>query len=252
MFFFVLTSVLTHSLGRIKPISAVGTAGQSSSSTSETASSSQPLWSYQVKPNSYLNVPNNQQVNGANAGPGHYSSPFPSIFDAFNGLSQRQGALSSSPFLSILPIILIAAGGMLLLLPFLTMMIASPFSGAGFGGGGGFNGGFGYPQAAGLNKKRSLSNNADQLSQRGLIDLMEHVTSTIEELARKYSGSTGVNNSPLTNGNRRAKALSLQQPSNESGAQQTNNHKSTGAAASSSTVTGSEEATAQIGNNLAA
>lgn len=186
VFFFVLSSVLTHILVQIKPISAAGTAP-----ASETTSSSQPLWSYQVKPNSYVNVPASQ--------PGHYSP----ILDAFNGLSQRQGALSGSPFLSILPIILIAAGGMLLLLPMLTMMIASPFSG-GFGGG--YNNGFGYPQVGALNKKRSLS---DQFGQRGLVDLIEHVSSSIEEMTRKYSNQQAPNGQPQSN-QKRAKSMNPQ------------------------------------------
>lgn len=189
----MFSSVLSHVLGNIPTINAASSAA----SPSETTSSSQPLWSYQVKPNSYANVGGNQA--------GHYS-PVPSILDAFNGLSQRQGALTSSPFLSILPIILIAAGGMLLLLPFLTMMIASPFSGgAGFGAYN--NGPFGYPQAGALNKKRSL---ADSFGQRGLIDLIEHVTTSIEEMTRKYSPSNGgANNSGQLN--KRTKALNLQQ-----------------------------------------
>lgn len=195
VFFFVLSSVLTHALGHVQVARAAGT------TSSETTSSSQPLWSYQVKPNSYVNVPASQ--------PSHYQG-VPSIFDAFNGLSQRQGALSSSPFLSFLPIILIAAGGMLLLLPFLTMMIASPFSGG--LGGGGFNGGFGYPQVGALNKKRSLG---EQFGQRGLIDLIEHVSSSIEELTKKYS--------PQPSGiNKRAKSLNSPSAANES---QPANHK---------------------------
>jgi len=169
---FVFPSILTHALGQIQQTAAV-----SSSSSTESASSTQPIWSYQVKPNGYVNTPAGQQA--------HYTAS-PSIFDAFSGLSQRQGSLSSSPFLSILPIILIAAGGMLLLLPLLTMMIASPFSG-GFGG---YGNQFGYPQVGALNKKRSL---ADQFGQKGLVDLIEHVSTTIDELTRKYSNpsSTG-------------------------------------------------------------
>lgn len=149
----------------------------SSSGAAESASSSQPLWSYQVKPSSYGQAANGQA---------HYNS-MSSIFDAFNGLSQRQGALSGSPFLSILPIILIAAGGMLLLLPFLTMMVASPFGGGGnlYGG---YNGGqYGYPQA--LGKKRSLL--TDHLASKGFNEILEHVSSTIDELTRKYSPTTG-------------------------------------------------------------
>lgn len=193
---FALGSVLTHALGQIQPIQAAGTG--SGSSSAETTSSSQPLWTYQVKPNGYLNSPG--QVGGQGGGL-HYGSvgsppppPPPSIFDAFNGLSQRQSALSGSPFLSILPIILIAAGGMLLLLPMLTMMMASPFGGGGaFGGYGGGNGPFGYPQVGALSKKRSL---ADQLTggagqlrggNGGLIDILENVSTTIEELSRKYN-----------------------------------------------------------------
>lgn len=202
LFFFVLSSIITHSLGgHIKLTSAAGTSsGAQSSTPSETTSSSQPLWSYQVKPNSagYLNIPNNQQQFNSNLGH-HYPSSFPaSLFEAFSGLSQRQGALSSSPFLSILPIILIAAGGMLLLLPFLTMMIASPFSGAGAFGGGGFNNGnFGYPPVGGLNKKRSLSGNGEQFGQHNLVDLMENVSTTIEELVKKYTATGNPTSNPL-------------------------------------------------------
>lgn len=210
VFLFILSSVLTHALGQIQQANAA------SSSASETASSSQPLWSYQVKPNSYVNAPGAQQ--------GHYSG-VPSLFEAFNGLSQRQGALTSSPFLSILPIILIAAGGMLLLLPLLTMMMASPFGGGGFGGYGG--GGFGYPQVGALSKKRSL---ADQFgSQRGLVDIMEHVSSTIEELSKKYSSR--VEASPQ----RRAK--SINSPNEATGQAPPSNHK----LLSPSSLTGGDE-----------
>lgn len=185
LFLFALCSVLTHTLGQIQPINAAGTGASGSGSSAETTSSSQPLWSYQVKPNSYLNV----HSLGGGTQTGHYgaSSAPPSLFDAFNGISQRQGALSSSPFLSILPIILIAAGGMLLLLPMLTMMMASPFGGGGAFGGYNNGGAFGYPQQ--LSKKRSL---ADQLSNQrgggGLIEILENVSTTIEELSRKYNG----------------------------------------------------------------
>lgn len=188
---FVLSSLLTHLLGHVQFVSAAGTTG------SETTSSSQPLWSYQVKPNSYVNAAGGQQA--------HYATN-PTIFDAFNGLSQRQGALGGSPFLSILPIILIAAGGMLLLLPFLTMMMASPFT----GGLGGYNNGFGYPQVGALSKKRSL---ADQFGgQRGLIDIIENVSTTIDELTRKYSTNSATNNGQQSN--KRAKSL-LSSPANE-------------------------------------
>lgn len=235
----MLSSILTHVLGNIQAANAASSA----SSSSETTSSSQPLWSYQVKPNSYANVASNQA--------GHYSAA-PSILDAFNGLSQRQGALSSSPFLSILPIILIAAGGMLLLLPFLTMMIASPFSGgAGFGAYN--NGPFGYPQVSAMNKKRSL---ADSFGQRGLIDLIEHVSSSIEEMARKYSPSTtGSGNSGQFN--KRAKAMNLQpQQPNESASQtqsqQQVNHKPVGLAqtASGTIISSSTNEESNSNNNL--
>jgi len=154
----------------------------------QSASSSQPLWSYQIKPTNYVGT-----QFGSNGGPqsapytAGVSSPFPSIFDAFTGLSQRQGALTTSPFMSILPIILIAAGGFLLLLPLFTMMVASPFGGA-FGGAG-YQGPFGYPQVGALSKKRSVDGN-----QRGIIELIENFSSTIEELSRKYSPSGSVAN----------------------------------------------------------
>lgn len=230
-------------MGNIQTINAAS----SSTSSSETTSSSQPLWSYQVKPNSYANVAASSQA-------GHYS-PVPSLLDAFNGLSQRQGALSSSPFLSILPIILIAAGGMLLLLPFLTMMIASPFSGgAGFGAYN--NGPFGYPQVGALNKKRSL---ADSFGQRGLMDLIEHVTTSIEEMTKKYS--TPTNSGQL---NKRAKGMNLQQQQqlqqpNESTSSQTqsqplqqqvNHRSSTSAQATSGTIISNSNEELSSNNNL--
>lgn len=240
VFILMLSSILTHVLGNIQATNAAS----STSSSSETTSSSQPLWSYQVKPNSYANVAGNQA--------GHYSSA-PSILDAFNGLSQRQGALSSSPFLSILPIILIAAGGMLLLLPFLTMMIASPFSGgAGFGAYN--NGPFGYPQVGAMNKKRSL---ADSFGQRGLIDLIEHVSSSIEEMARKYSPSTNSGGGNSGQFNKRAKAMNLQlQQPNESASQtqsqQQVNHKPVGSAqtASGTIISSSTNEESNSNNNL--
>lgn len=187
----VLSTVLTHVLGSIQIVQA-GTSS-SSPTSGESVSSSQPLWSYQAKPGAQVGGSSANYLNSPLSGSHHYPSPssLPSIFDAFNGaLSQRQGALTSSPFLSILPIILIAAGGMLLLLPLLTMMMASPFGGFG----GGFNNNFGYPQA-GLNKKRSLG---DQLSRGAFYDILEHVSSTIDDLSKKYS--------PPTSSGRRAKA----------------------------------------------
>lgn len=167
-----------------------------SPSEATSSSSSQPVWSYQVKPNAYVNSANGQ----AHAG------PMSSIFDAFNGLSQRQGALSGSPFLSILPIILIAAGGMLLLLPFLTMMIASPFSGTGGLYGGGFNGGqYGYPQ--GLSRKRSLFS-TDGLASKGFQEILDHVSTTIDELARKYTPTSGLSMATTNiSNNKRSKVL---------------------------------------------
>lgn len=222
---FILSSVLTHALGQaVLPTSAANTNGGVNGVQSESASSSQPLWSYQVKPSTYVNSPSAQT--------GHYSSAMPSLFDAFNGLSQRQGALTSSPFLSILPIILIAAGGMLLLLPLLTMMMASPFGG-GFGGG--YNGGFGYPQVGALNRKRSLNEQGGARLAGGnggsLIDLIEHVSSTIDELTKKYSPAT----TAITSGQqqqqhqKRAKSLTgellLQQAA--AAAPQPANHKPT-------------------------
>lgn len=211
VFVFLLSSVLTHVLSQVSPIAAATSA---SSSPAETASSSQPLWSYQVKPSNYVNAQTNQ--------PAHYSS-MPSILDAFNGLSQRQGALSSSPFLSILPIILIAAGGLMLLLPLLTMMVASPFSGAAFGG---YNNGFGYPQVGALSKKRSLG---DQFGQRGIIDMIEQASSTFEELAKKFSNSASNSQQQQQ---RRAKAMNTNgaaaadNKQQQSSAQVPTNHRS--------------------------
>lgn len=161
---------------------------QSSVVSSESASSSQPLWSYQVRPGSTLA--------SSQSSPSHYTAP--SLMDAFNGLSQRQGALSGSPFLSILPIILIAAGGMLLLLPILTMMIAPNLSGFGQYGGGPF----GYPGQVGA-RKRSL---VDQLSsQKGIAELFDQVSSSIEELTKKFNPTT---NNASANSMKRAKSLS--------------------------------------------
>lgn len=169
-------AILTHFLSLIQPsLAANGSTG--SGGQTEATASTQPLWSYQVKPGSYVGA----QTSGQN---GHlYNSAPNSLFDAFTGLSQRQGALSSSPFLSILPIILIAAGGLLLLLPMLTMMMASPFGGGGLFSGG-YQGGFGYPQVGALNKRRSLD---QQQQRRGLIELIDHVSRTIEDLSRNYS-----------------------------------------------------------------
>lgn len=165
----------------------------------QASASSQPLWSYHVKPTF-------SQVNGLNGlnGPGNLLS------EAFSGLSQRQGALTTGPLMSILPILLIAAGGIMLLLPFLTMMFASPFGGGlgGLSGFGGANGaGFGafqqggqfggYPQAAAAlraARKRSLTSGGaaaggDNGSAGSIVwqELLDHVSTTIDELSRKYS-----------------------------------------------------------------
>lgn len=190
-------SILTHFLALAH---AAQTGNPTQSSNSESTSSSQPLWSYQIKPSSYVGT-GGQPTNS------HYTAgTFPSLLDAFSGLSQRQGALTTSPFLSILPIILIAAGGMLLLLPLLTMMMASPFGG-GFGGGG-YQSPFGYPQVGALNKRRSLDGN-----QRGIIELIEHFSSTLEDLSRKYSNGSPQQQKNAANGQqqqshkRSAKAL---------------------------------------------
>lgn len=142
----------------------------------QASSSSQALLSYQtLKPNGFYSNP---------------ISPSSSFFETLtSGLSQRQGALSNSPIMSILPIILIAAGGILLLLPFLTMMLASPFGGPGVAGLYGYqNGQFGggaYPQAA---KKRSLINILESQYQQPKMwqELLDNVSSTINELTRKY------------------------------------------------------------------
>lgn len=227
---FLLSSIITHTLGTIQ--TAYAGSSTSSSPTGESVSSSQPLWSYQVKPGSQVGGSSANYLNNPLAGGHHYpgGSSLPSIFDAFNGaLSQRQGALSSSPFLSILPIILIAAGGMLLLLPLLTMMMASPFGGFG----GGFNNNFGYPQA-GLSKKRSLG---DQLGRAGFYDILEHVSSTIDDLSKKYS-------QPSTP--RRSKSAP-----NQSMEPQASNHKQGTtqlASGSSSTQTGEESTSSNSGS----
>lgn len=187
-----LVSLITHIFGLIQPSLAATSASQQQ--TENAAASTQPLWSYQVKPTNYINAAQSGQ--GAPYANGHSS-----IFDAFTGLSQRQGALTGgSPLMSILPIILIAAGGLLLLLPMLTMMMASPFGGGAFGGGGYQN--YGYPQV-GLNKRRSV----DQMAggSRGIIELIEHVSSTIEDLSRKYSTNGG--QPAAQQANKRSKAL---------------------------------------------
>lgn len=207
LFLVLLSSILGHNFGF---------AFAASSSNTETTSSSQPLWSYQVKPNSYVGNVNSPQAP---------YTVMPSIFDAFNGLSQRQGALTSSPLLSILPIILIAAGGMLLLLPFLAMMFTSPFGGAsGFGGYGGA-GGFGYPQLGALNKKRSL-NGGDLFGSRSIIDLVEHVSTAIDEFSKRYPTASHATSS------KRAKSLNTDQvnaqPANHKQATSATNEDSTG------------------------
>lgn len=186
LFIILLSSIVSHNFG-------FALAAASTGSSSESTSSSQPLWSYQVKPNSY--------VGGSNSPQAPYTA-MPSLFDAFNGLSQRQGALTSSPILSILPIILIAAGGMLLLLPFLAMMFASPFGGAGGFGSYGGAGGFGYPQLGSLNKKRSF--NGDLFGSRSLIDLVEHVSTAIDEFSRRYPNAASSHQ-------KRAKSLNTDQ-----------------------------------------
>lgn len=157
-------------------------AASGSANNEQTGASSQPLWSYQVKPG---------QVNSGNL-----------FSEAFGGLSQRQGALTTGPLMTILPILLIAAGGILLLLPFLTMMFASPFGGPGGAGGlyGYNNGGqFGYPQAAAAlravaaagatAKKRSLNSPPSLDQPRVWQELLDHVSTTIDELSKKYSPS---------------------------------------------------------------
>lgn len=197
----MFASLITH----LVAVSAASGGSNSGQPSSEATSSSQPLWSYQVKPNSYGNiVGNGAGSNGAQSA--HYTAG-PSLFDAFSGLSQRQGALSGSPLMTILPIILIAAGGLLLLLPMFTMMLASPFGGGGigpFGGGAGGFQNFGYPQMA---RKRSLDQTSG-LGQRGLVDLIEHVSSTIEELARKY----GHTSQATAGGQQHKRAKSLNSP----------------------------------------
>lgn len=234
IYFVGFSSVLTNVLGLIPSTLAATSSSTSSVSSDQTSqSASQPLWSYQVKPNSYLNVPSSQshqqQQHYGSTGPTYgVGSGLPSIFDAFSGLSQRQGALTGSPFLSILPIILIAAGGMLLLLPLLTMMMASPFGG-GFGGG--FNNGpFGYPQVGALNKKRSLNDNSQH--QRGILEMIENFSSTVEELTKKYA-----NNGSLNPKQRSAKAVNsaaqeLLQPAQQSPA----NHRSSAPASANAIV----------------
>lgn len=245
----LLSSMLAHVLGQVQLVSAAGGPSSSSSSSSETTSSSQPLWSYQVKPGSYINAPSGQ--------PGAPYSAMPSIFDAFNGLSQRQGALSGSPFLSILPIILIAAGGILLLLPFLTMMMASPFSGAGFGGYG--QGGFGYPQmAAAMGKKRSLADQMPGQGPRGgagqLGDLIENFSSVIDELTRKYSVATNSQQANVGQPNRRGKAINLtsSQPiTNDAASQATPaNHKQQLNVVAAASAPTSDELNGNNGNSL--
>ena len=231
-------TILTHFLTLIQPSLAAngnGGSGSGGSGNSEAGASSQPIWSYQVKPTNYIGAQSAQT--------GHYGSAPSSLFDAFTGLSQRQGALTSSPFLSILPIILIAAGGLLLLLPMLTMMIASPFGGGGGPFGGGYQNGFGYPQVGALSKRRSLDQHQQQ---RGLIELIEHVSTTIEDLSRKYSplasqqqqqqqqqqtsGSNGSNGQQQVH-KRGAKALNANQSPDSSEVSQVQppaNHKSAG------------------------
>lgn len=158
--------------------------GQLTSETEASSVSSQPLWSYgqSTRPINYAAT-----QNGANGASNYYTTSTPSsMWDMFTGgLSQRQGALSTgSPFLSILPIILIAAGGFLLLLPMLTMMMGSPF-GDPFGGG--YQGAGQYGQYPQLKKRRSLDS---ALHKRSLIKLIEQASSIIEDLSRQYEPQT--------------------------------------------------------------
>lgn len=200
--FVALSALLTHTALQL-PLAVRAERASGAAGSSESMSSSQPLWSYQVKPNSYANTasgggpsPSQQTAHYGNVG--GIPAP-PSLFEAFNGaLSQRQGALTTSPFLSILPIILIAAGGLLLLLPMLTMMMASPFGGGGAFGAGAFNGPFGYPQTVGaLNKRRSLLERSLGASigggGSGIIELLEQVGSAIDEMSRKHTGAAQQN-----------------------------------------------------------
>ena len=209
-----------------RPALCIGTtstaANGASLGASESVSLPQPLWSHQIRPSAFVGA-------SSSPSPSHYG-PFSGaspmlLFDTFSGPSQRQGALSSSPFLSLLPIILIAAGGMLLLLPLLTMMMALPFGGAGvFGGAGGFpNYGGGYPQvSAALSKKRSLEPQINVGGQqRSFINLIEHVSSAIESLTRTYAPPGNA-----AQQNKRAKALHL-----NGDASQASNHKATEKAA---------------------
>lgn len=206
-------TILTHFLTLIQPSLAANGAPNGAGQVGESAASSstQPLWSYQVKPtnNNYLGNGMNPNINGFGAGGGGSS-----LFDAFTGLSQRQGALTSSPFMSILPIILIAAGGLLLLLPMLTMMMASPFGGAAGGpfGGGGYQN-FGYPQANLLSKRRSLDSSPLHQNlggaQRGLIELIEHVSSTIEDLSRHYNAGGAGSQASKPQQKRASKSLNV-------------------------------------------
>lgn len=230
----LLSSVITHLLGIVQVVDAGSST--SATSTGESVSSSQPLWSYQVKPGMQVGGSSSNYLSNPLGGPHPYPSgpSLPSIFDAFNGaLSQRQGALTSSPFLSILPIILIAAGGLLLLLPLLTMMMASPFGGFGAG----FGNNFGYPQA-GLNKKRSLG---DQLSRSSFYDILEHVSSTIDDLSKKYS-QTGTS--------RRAKSNTTPVAGQQPGAEQQAANQKLGATqvAPSSSQTNEESVSSSNGS----
>lgn len=154
----LLAPALTHLLSQVELAAAAGSAGPESSQTP-----SQPAWPNQGKPNSY---------NGPQAARYPVMS---SLFDALGGLSQRQGTITTgaSPLTTILPIILIAAGGLLLLLPLLTMSMASPFGA--FGGLGGGYQNLGYPQVGALSRRRSLDG------------LVEQVSSAIENFSKKYS-----------------------------------------------------------------
>lgn len=189
----IFSTALTHALiFQAKPtLAANGAPVSSAQSSGETTSSSQPLWTYQPKPSLFSSSINGQSGNNYMA---HQMQPN-SLFDSLSSLGQRQGSISTSPLLSILPIILIAAGGMMLILPLLTMMLASPF-GSGFGALGG--NGFGYPQVANLNKRRSVSNSfieslLSSSTNKPLFDIVDHISTSIEELSKKNKLSKSSN-----------------------------------------------------------
>lgn len=201
--FVILVLSVSLMLTLIRSKSAMATSAAISSGTTGTSfntqtngdatlSYAQPFWAYQQQKRSSNHddhsTPHLQQQSQQLQQQLPQTLP---LFDTLRSLSQRQGSLSASPFLSILPIILIAAGGLMLLLPLLTMSMASSFGGFGQFGGAGGAGGFGFPQVTNLNRRRSSSFMGHEL-----VDLLLGSSSTskplfefVDELGKKLASS---------------------------------------------------------------